>query len=82
MPYEKNIREEVLSFLENEFGVKKDRLQDDTQLRDLTDDSMDLVRAILTIEERYDLSVPNKMKDLTLGRFIDYLEKNYKPPQQ
>ncbi len=76
-------REEILEKLKilisEGLGVDKELVKEEaTFVDDLSADSLDIVELIMSIEEEFDMEVPDSdaEKIVTVGDIIDYIENN------
>ncbi len=71
--------EKVSEIIANELSVSKEEIKLETHLQDdLGADSLDAVELVMTIEEEFDLSIPDDaLQNLkTVGDIVQYLENN------
>jgi acyl carrier protein len=75
----KMLLEKVAEIIASELSVSKEDITMDTHLQnDLNADSLDAVELIMTIEEEFDLQIPDEAAQelKTVGNIVEYLEKN------
>ena len=75
-----DIQKEVLALIAEQMNIKADSIQPTNNIiDDLKADSLDVVEIVMTLEEKFELSIPDeeaeKMK--TIQDLIDYV-KNHK----
>jgi acyl carrier protein len=73
------IFEKVADIIANELSVSKDEIKMETSLQDdLGADSLDAVELIMTIEDEFDLQIPdeNAQNLKTVGDIVKLLESN------
>ncbi|MDF2699741.1 MAG: acyl carrier protein [Haloplasmataceae bacterium] len=73
------IFEKVVELIANELSVSKEEIKMETHLQnDLGADSLDAVELIMTVEEEFDLSIPDDLAQglKTVGDIVRYLEAN------
>ncbi len=66
----------IRDIIEKELGVEREKLTDDASfIEDLGADSLDIVELVMTMEEEFDLDIPDedaeKMK--TVGDVVKYI---------
>ena len=73
------ILEKVKAILSEQFDVEEDSITTDTLIEDdLGADSLDAVELNMSLEEAFDISIPDeKLADFkTVADIVDYIEKN------
>lgn len=73
------IFEKVTEIIVNELSVSKEEIKLETNFQeDLGADSLDAVELIMTIEDEFDLQIPDDeaQKLKTVGDIVKYLENN------
>ena len=73
------VLEKVKAILAEQFDVEEDKITVDTDLQeDLGADSLDVVDLITTIEDEFDLQIPDEAVEeiKTVGDIANYIEKN------
>lgn len=73
------IFEKVSEIVSTELSVSKDEIKLETHLQDdLGADSLDAVELVMTIEEKFNLSIPDDAAQnlRTVGDIVRYLENN------
>ena len=76
-----DIQKEVLALIAEQMNIKADSIQPTNNIiDDLKADSLDVVEIVMTLEEKFDLSIPDeeaeKMK--TIQDLIDYVKSKKK----
>ncbi len=73
--------EKVKKILVKQLGVSEAKLKPETNLAsDLGADSLDLVEILMTLEEEFNVSIPDEVipEIKTLADMVNYIEKNKK----
>ena len=73
------IFEKVKSIIVDQLDVDEDKVTMDANIQDdLGADSLDVVDLITTIEDEFDLSIPDEAVEeiKTVGDIVNYIEKN------
>ncbi|MBQ9742459.1 MAG: acyl carrier protein [Ruminococcus sp.] len=73
------VLEKVKAILADQFDVEEDTLTTDTDLQDdLGADSLDVVDLLMSIEDEFEIEVPDEEIDniRTLGELVSYIEAN------
>jgi acyl carrier protein len=73
-----SIEKEVIDIVVEKLGVDADQVQNDKLfVEDLGADSLDLTELIMSLEEYFDLEIPEEaiQKLLTVGDAINYIKK-------
>lgn len=73
--------EKIRSLLAQHFDVSEDSITEDTCImEDLKADSLDVVDMLMTLEDEYDISIPDDVaQDMkTVGDVASYLDENVK----
>lgn len=73
------IYEKVISILAEQFDVDEDKINEDTNLQDdLGADSLDVVDLIMSIEDEFEIEVPDEEVEniRTVGAIVSYIEAN------
>ncbi|MCQ2514103.1 MAG: acyl carrier protein [Ruminococcus sp.] len=73
------VLEKVKSILSEQFDVEEDKITAETDLQeDLGADSLDVVDLLMSIEDEFDVEVPDEEIEniKTVGSLVDYIEKN------
>lgn len=71
--------EKIKSILAEQFSVEEDTITPDTNIQeDLGADSLDVVDLIMSIEEEFDIEVPDSEVESikTVGALVQYIEDN------
>lgn len=71
--------EKLKDIIVDQLGVEKDNVTVDANIQeDLGADSLDIVDLITTIEDEFDLSIPDEAVEniKTVGDIVNYIEKN------
>ena len=76
-----NIQKEVIALIAEQMNIKADKIKStDNIIEDLKADSLDVVEIVMTLEEKFDISIPDesaeKMK--TIQDLIDFVKNNKK----
>ena len=76
-----NIQKEVIALIAEQMNIKADSIKANNNIiDDLKADSLDVVEIVMTLEEKFKISIPDesaeKMK--TIQDLIDYVKKNKK----
>ncbi len=75
------VYEEIVELLSEQLNVGKETLNKDTRfVEDLHSDSLDMVEMLISLEDKYDISVPDEdAKNLTtIGKLAEYVESKIK----
>lgn len=74
-----NIKDIIVEIL----GVNKDIVTADTNIKDLTMDSLEMYDILNAIEEEFDISVPEDAIDeiKTVNDIVNYIEKTIEPTE-
>lgn len=74
-----NIKDIIVEIL----GINKDIVTADTNIKDLTVDSLEMYDILNAIEEEFDISVPEDAIDeiKTVNDIVNYIEKNIEPTE-
>ena len=73
------VLEKVKAILAEQFDVDEDKITADTDLQeDLGADSLDVVDLLMSIEEEFDVEVPDEEIEniKTVGTLVSYIEAN------
>ena len=73
--------EKIKSLLAERFDVSEDSINLETKIiEDLKADSLDVVDMLMTIEDEYDISIPDDIAQgmKTVGDVVAYLDENVK----
>ena len=73
----KNIEEGLFDLISSQLGVKKENIKSSNHLiKDLKGDSLDLVEIILSVEEKWSISIPDESAEKieTVQNLIDYIK--------
>ena len=73
------IFEKIRDIIVDQLGVDEDEVTTEANIQDdLGADSLDVVDLIQTIEDEYDLSIPDEAVEeiKTVGDIVNYIEKN------
>lgn len=73
------IFEKIRDIIVDQLGVDEDQVTTEANIQDdLGADSLDVVDLIQTIEDEYDLSIPDEAVEeiKTVGDIVNYIEKN------
>ena len=73
------VLEKVKSILAEQFDVEEDKITADTDLQeDLGADSLDVVDLLMSIEDEFDVEVPDEEIEniKTVGALVSYIEAN------
>ncbi len=71
--------DKIKEIIVEQLGVEEDAVTLDSNIQeDLGADSLDIVDLIQTIEDEYDLSIPDEAVEeiKTVGDIVNYIEKN------
>ena len=76
-----NIQKEVIALIAEQMNIKLESIKTtDNIIDDLKADSLDVVEIVMTLEEKFEISIPDesaeKMK--TIQDLIDYVKNNKK----
>lgn len=74
----KEIEQKVIEIVAVQFGIKLDTVKLDTKfITDLGADSLDTVEIIMTVEDMFNITMPDEdaEKLMTVGMVVDYVEK-------
>ncbi len=72
------IFDEISSMLAEQLNIEQSSIKPESRIiEDLHTDSLDLVEMLITLEDKYSISVPDEdAKTLTtVGKLVDYVEK-------
>jgi len=67
------MRDEIINLIKESTGVSVE-VNDATTFKDLGMDSLDMVQAVMDIEDRYGITVGEDLAFETVGEFITYIE--------
>lgn len=73
------VLEKVKAILAEQFDVEEDKIAEDTDLQeDLGADSLDVVDLLMSIEDEFDIEVPDdEIENIkTVGALVSYIEAN------
>ncbi|MFP4200388.1 MAG: acyl carrier protein [Clostridia bacterium] len=73
------IMEKIVEMLVDQLGVSEDEIEDNADFAgDLGADSLDLVELIMSMEEEFDLDIPDEdVENITsVGDAVDYVAEN------
>ncbi|MDD4290882.1 MAG: acyl carrier protein [Clostridia bacterium] len=73
------IFDKVKSILMEQLNVGEERVTLDTELiKDLNADSLDIVELLMTLEEQYNITVPEEkaVEMVTVGDVVKFIEEN------
>ena len=76
-----NVQERVKNIIVEQLGVEADQVKPEAQfVNDLGADSLDTVELIMTLEEEFNIEIPDEKaeKIKTVGEAIEYIEQNAK----
>lgn len=74
------IESKVKEIIALQFGMSLDEITIDTNfLTDLNADSLDAVEVIMSVEDRFDISIPDEDANnlTTIRSVVEYVEKNF-----
>jgi acyl carrier protein len=72
-----SVEEQIKEIIANIVHVDKSVLTREGTFKDIKADSLDIVQALVAIEDKFDIEVPDEdaQKFQNFGDFIDYVEK-------
>lgn len=72
-----SVEEQVKEIVANIVHVDKSVLTREGTFKDIKADSLDIVQALVAIEDKFDIEIPDEdaQKFQNFGDFIDYVEK-------
>jgi len=72
-----SVEEQIKEIVANIVHVDKSVLTREGTFKDIKADSLDIVQALVAIEDKFDIEVPDEdaQKFQNFGDFIDYVEK-------
>lgn len=76
---EKETFQKLKTIIVNQLGVNEENVtMEATFVDDLTADSLDIVELIMSIEEEFDLEIPDSdaEKIVTIGNIVQYIEEH------
>ena len=76
---ENEIYEKLKSIVNEQLGVDEDKItMEATFIDDLSADSLDLVELIMSLEEEFDMEIPDSdaEKIVTVGDVVEYINNN------
>ena len=76
---EKEIFQKLKTIVVDQFGVNEENVtMEATFVDDLAADSLDIVELVMTIEEEFDLEIPDSdaEKIVTIGDVVKYIEEH------
>ncbi len=78
----KDARPRVLSLLAEQLGVEAAKLTGDTTLKSLGADDLDAVEIVMSLEETFDLSIPDEEAEklLSVDQIVAFISKNAVQP--
>ena len=74
-----NVYEKVVEIVAEQMGIATEDITADTTLEDLNADSLDVVEVIMSLEDAFNLSIPDEEaeKIKTVGGLAEYVQNNY-----
>ncbi len=76
---EEEILEKLKEIIVNQLGVEEGLIKEDaTFVDDLSADSLDIVELVMSIEEEFDMEIPDEdaEKIVTVGDVVNYIKEN------
>ena len=76
---EKEIFQKLKTIVVDQLGVNEENVtMEATFVDDLAADSLDIVELVMTIEEEFDLEIPDREKEkiVTIGDVVKYIEEH------
>ena len=76
-----NVKKEVIALISEQLNIKAEKIKTtDKFIEDLKADSLDVVEIVMTIEEKFELSIPDESAEKlqSIQDLIDYIEKAQK----
>ena len=73
-----DIKKEVIALISEQLNIKSDKIKtSDKFIEDLKADSLDVVEIVMTIEEKFELSIPDESAEKlqNIQDLINYIEK-------
>jgi len=72
-----SVEEQIKEIVANIVHVDKSVLTREGSFKDIKADSLDIVQALVAIEDKFDIEVPDEdaQKFQNFGDFVDYVEK-------
>lgn len=69
--------EELVNLISHSFDLSTEDVKPDTNMRDLTEDSLDFIELIISIEDQFDVDImDNDINDLiTVQDVVNYINK-------
>ena len=77
-----NVQKEVITLIAEQLNLKADNIKNtDKFIEDLKADSLDIVEIVMTLEEKFEMSIPDESaeKMRTVQDITDYIKNNKKP---
>jgi acyl carrier protein len=74
----KETEQRVIEIVAVQFGIRLDEIKLETKfITDLSADSLDTVEIIMTLEDMFDIAIPDEdaEKLMNVGMVVDYVEK-------
>ena len=76
-----DIKKDVIALIAEQLNIKPDKIKTtDKFIENLKADSLDVVEIVMTIEEKFELSIPDESAEKmhSIQDLIDYIEKTKK----
>lgn len=75
---EQEIFEKVKAIIVEQLGVDAEEITADTSFEDLNADSLDIVELIMSLEEEFDMEIPDEEAEKLqrVGAVVDYIKAN------
>ena len=69
--------EDLIQFIANYLDLTKEDIKPETNLRDLIDDSLEMIETLIQLEDQYMVDIPDEDIDniITVRDLSDYLNK-------
>lgn len=75
----KDIKENLIELISKQLNIEKENIKTrDSFTKDLKADSLDVVEIIMSVEEEFDISIPDEKAEKmeTIQHLIDYIKNN------
>ena len=74
------MKEDLIRIIVNSLDLETSDIKEDTSIRSLTNDSLELTELLISIEDRFKIDIPDhEFNEIeTIGDLIEHLERNSK----
>ena len=73
-----DIKKQVIQLIANQLNIKEEDIKPESEfIKDLKADSLDIVEIVMTVEEHFDLQIPDEKAEriTSIQHLISYIEK-------